>query len=139
MSSWAEGALIVVAALNLFGFCLLAFSLFAIYRQIRDVRNRIDRILDSAEGVVETVKEAAHTVAQRADAVSGEVASKAQRIAQLSEDVAERVAQRVDTTTFIVQEAISKPMVNLASVRAGVGKGLEVWQELSKAKGGNGK
>jgi len=139
MSSAAQWALVLMAGLNVVGFCVLAISLLAMYLQLRNLGVKITALINQAEGVLGTLKETAVSVSERAEKVSSEVASKAGHIAELSEQVAERVAQRVDTTSSIVQEAISGPMINLASVRAGVGKGMEVWQELQKAKGGNGK
>lgn len=139
MSPTAELALIIIAGFQVIGWVVLAIASFGIYKQLRGLSSKATTLMNQAEGVLGTVKETAVTVSERAEKVSGEVAGKAQHIAELSEQVAERVAQRVDTTSSIVQEAVSGPMINLASVRAGVGKGLEVWQELSKAKGGNGK
>ena len=139
MSFGAQLALIFMAGLTAVGFCVLAFSLLAMYRQLRGMSGKVTALIDQAEGVLGTLQETAVSVSERAEKVSSEVAGKAGHIAELSEQVAERVAQRVDTTSSIEQEAISGPMINLASIRAGVGKGIEVWQELQKAKGGNGK
>ena len=139
MSPAAEIALIIIAVLQVGGWAVLAIASFAIYKQLRGLCGKATTLMNQAEDLFGTVRETATVVSERAERISGEVAEKAQHIADLSEQVAERVLQRVDTSSSIVQEAISGPMINLASVRAGVGKGLEVWQALARAKGGNGK
>ena len=135
----AQAALVVIAVANLAGLVALIVLAFAIRREVRGLNDKARGMMQQAESVLKTVRDTAVTVGERADKVSGEVARRAEHIAQLSDQVAERVAQRVDTTSAIVQEAVASPVINLASVRAGFGKGLAVWQELSKAKGGNGK
>ncbi len=139
LSTGAQIALIVIMFANLAGLAVLAACAFGIYRQTRGLSQKASTLMAQAEGVLKTAQETAVTVGERAEKVTSDVANKAERVAYLSEQVAERVAQRVDTTSAIVQEAIANPVINLASVRTGIGKGLEVWQELSKAKGGNGK
>lgn len=139
LSFWAQISLIVIAAFAVLGLLILAVSAYLIYRQVRGLNEKARVLLSQAESALETVKETAVSIGERAEKVSGDVVTKAEHIADLSERVAERVAQRVDTTSAIVQEAISRPVINLASVRTGVHKGLEVWQELSKARGGNDK
>lgn len=132
-------AVIVIALFDVASVLVLAIFARAAYKQIRRLNEKADGLLEQAEGVLAKVKETAVAVGDRAEQVSSDVARKAERIVGLSERVAERVAQRVDTTSALVQEAISTPMINLASVRAGIGKSLEVWHGLSKARGGNGK
>lgn len=139
LATAAQIAQVSIAGCIFIGLIALLVIAFLIYRQLRTLNEKAHTILGEAETVLATVKETAVTVGNRAEKVSGDVAQKAERIAQLSEQVAERVALRVDTTSAIVQDAISSPAINLASVRAGVGKGLAVWQELSKTRGGNGK
>ena len=132
-------AVIAIALVDVASVVVLAIFARSAYKQIRSLSERADSLTKLAESVLAKVRDTATHVGDRAEKVSSEIAGKAEHIADLSERVVERVAQRVDTTSAIVQEAITHPVINLASARAGLGKSLEVWNELSKAKGGNGK
>ncbi|MDH7569350.1 MAG: DUF948 domain-containing protein [Armatimonadota bacterium] len=137
MHTWAEIALVLIAIGSIANVLILAVLLVSVigaYRQLRGLAEKAQPLMKEAEEVLAAAKQTVATVGDRAEKVSGEVVAKAQHIADLSERVAERVAQRVDTTSAIVQEAVCSPAIHLASLRAGVGKGLEVWQELSKTK-----
>jgi len=78
-------------------------------------------------------------VTRRFDEVSRDLTQTMERILDLGEDLAERVAARVDTTTSVVEEAVARPLVTLASVRDGIHKGLEMWREYRSRAEGDGK
>lgn len=81
----------------------------------------------------------AATFTDRFDQVSADLTQKLHRIIGLGDRLASRIAARLDTTTSVMEEAVTRPMITLAGVRAGIGKGLDVWRELSKRAGGDGK
>ena len=78
-------------------------------------------------------------VTSRFDEVSRDLTQKMERILDLGEDLAERVVARVDTTTSVMEEAVARPLVTLASVRDGIQKGLDVWREYRSRAEGDGK
>lgn len=139
LETWAQVALIVIAATILVSFVVLTVFAISIYRQLRGLIEKVRPLMSQAEEVLNLVRGTVVTVGEHAEKATADVTQKAQRIAALSERLAERVAQRVDTTSAIVQEAVARPAIHLASLRTGIGKGLEVWQALSKPRGGNGK
>ncbi|NLC56747.1 MAG: apolipoprotein A1/A4/E family protein [Armatimonadetes bacterium] len=76
---------------------------------------------------------------ERFDRIADDLSRTVQHMLDLGDHLVERVAARVDTTTAVVEEAVTKPLVSLAGVRAGVSKGLEIWRDLSKRAQGDGK
>lgn len=139
MHWWAEVALLIIAAMNVLGLITLLLLALGVYKQIRSLNEKARSVFSQSENVLGTVKEVAVSVGEQAEKLSGEMTRKAEHIAGLSEQVAERIAQRVETTTTVMQEAVTTPAINLASLRAGISRSLTVWHDLAKSRGGNGK
>lgn len=75
---------------------------------------------------------------ERFDRISDDLSAKLQNLIDVGDRLVERIAARLDTTTAVVEEAVTKPLVTLAGVRAGISKGLDVWRDLSKRAQGDG-
>lgn len=95
----------------------------------RDFSTRAEQLTSDLSQRFEHVSD---ELTNRFDNVSSGLTESAQRLLTVSEQIAERVASRVDTATTVLEDAVTKPLISLASVRAGINKGLEVWREFGK-------
>ena len=125
-AGWITAISVLVIALA------LTVGLFAVAMLVRKYVRRLvtaaDPAIKQAEATIKTVGEIAETVRTRTDEIAGVV-----------EDTVDDVSRKVKSTTTLVEESVKPPLVSVASVLAGVSKGLHVWSELSKRKGGDGR
>lgn len=119
--------------------CMLVITFFTVLISVVTVlvllrlRSSVSTLTIKAQPLIsqatETVKTAngiAETVRLHTDHIMGK-----------AENTVEEVTRRVRTTTSMVHESISPPMVTVASLLTGVSRGLEVWGQVHK-RGGNG-
>ena len=118
-------------------------TLHTVQEVASDVSKRVETISERAEHLATDVTQRAERVAadvsqrvdnitvgttQRFDMLTQDFSSRADHMMGLSERLANRLVERVDTTTAVIEEAIARPMIGLASLRAGLTRGLEAWR-----------
>ncbi len=101
-------ALLTVALLG-----MIAFSL-------RSLQTKVDTALDQVAPVLSKTTETLDTV-QR---VTSNIGERADAILERSESATEDVARKVEATASVVQKSISTPLINFASLVAGITEGL---------------
>jgi hypothetical protein len=97
------------------------------------VRKQVDKLMRAADPAMRRAEETIRTVGGIADTVR----TRTDEITSTVEDTVEDVSRKVKSTTTALEEAVKPPLASVASVLAGISKGLEVWSDLSKRKGGN--
>jgi hypothetical protein len=108
---------------------VMTFGLVAAVITMKKLVNKLIAVADPAmkraEATINTVGGIAETVRFRTDEITHTV-----------EETVEDVSRKVRSTTTVIEDAVTPPLINVASVLAGVSRGLQVWSELSK-RGGN--
>ncbi|MDO8588872.1 MAG: hypothetical protein Q7T82_17735 [Armatimonadota bacterium] len=122
VAGWITAISVLVIALALT--VGLAAAAVVIKRSVSRVLEAANPAMKRAEATISTVGGIAETVRTRTDEIS-----------QTVEETVDDVSRKVKTTTSVIEDAVRPPLIGMASMLAGVSKGLQVWTELSK-KGG---
>lgn len=117
--------LVITVAILGTAIALLIVALAA-KKSINKLTSRAQPLISQATETVKTANSIANTVKARTEGIIGK-----------AEDTVDDVSRRIKTTTNIIQESISPPMINIASLVTGVSRGLEVLGQ-SRRRGGNG-
>ena len=96
------------------------------------IRKTIGRLLEAADPAIRRAEAALTTVGGIAETVR----VRTDEISQAVEETVEDVSHKVKKTTSVIEDAVTPPLIGVASMLAGVSRGLQVWNELSK-RGGN--
>ena len=97
------------------------------------IKRYLDKFLTAAEPAIKRTEETMKTVSEIAETVR----ARTDRITGVVEDTMEDVSQKVKTTSTAIHETIKPPLASVAAMLAGIWKGLQVWNELSRRKGGD--
>ncbi|MDO8684620.1 MAG: hypothetical protein Q7N50_14230 [Armatimonadota bacterium] len=108
---------------------------FGITAAVLMIRGYVNRLLNA----VDPAMKRAEAALEKVNGIAETVRTRTEEIAHTVEDTVEDVSGKVKSTTSMLEDAVRPPLVNVASVLAGVSKGLQVWSELSKEKGGDGR
>jgi hypothetical protein len=95
------------------------------------IRKSINRLIEAANPAIKKAEATLTAVEDIADSVR----SRTYEIGQTVEDTVDDVSRKVKSTTSVLEDSVRPPLVNMASVLAGLSKGLQVWSE--RKKGGN--
>jgi Ca2+/H+ antiporter len=109
MSTSASWAVVIIAVINMLFIGVVTFALWFVKQKVDQLTTLATPVLEKATGVV-----------QKADEIAGTVETKVGSILNSTEDLVENVAQKVKTTTSTVEETIAPPMIQAASLAAGV-------------------
>ena len=106
----------------------IALTLFALRlrKSVTTMTNRVQPLIAQATETVKIVNGVAQSVKDHAEAIMDK-----------AEKTVDNVAQKIKTTTSIIQESISPPIITIASFMTGVSRGLEVLSQVRK-RGGDG-
>jgi uncharacterized protein YoxC len=96
------------------------------------LRKSINRLLKAADPAIKRAEAAINTVGGIAETVR----SRTDEITHTVEDTVDDVSRKVKSTTTVIEDAVRPPLISVASMLAGLARGLEVWSEL-KRKGGD--
>ncbi|MBI2843841.1 MAG: hypothetical protein HYX78_10615 [Armatimonadetes bacterium] len=118
--------MIVIALAIVVTAAALTVLALRIRKSVVTITNRTQPLISQATDTVKVANDAVNTVKARTD-----------EIMTTAEDTVQDVSRRVKTMSNIVQESISPPIINVASVVTGVSKGLEVLAQMRR-RGGNG-
>jgi uncharacterized protein YoxC len=95
------------------------------------IRKSINKLIEQANPAIKRVETTLTAVGDIAESVR----ARTDEIGHTVEDTLEDVSRKVRSTTSVLEESVRPPLVSMASVLAGLSKGLEVWSE--RKKGGN--
>jgi predicted PurR-regulated permease PerM len=125
--------LIVITLILAIGTLLCVGILAAIAIGITKLNQKIEKITDMAEPVVNKASDTLDTV-QR---VTTNVGEKADVILTRGVELTDKVSGNVEKTATVVQQTVTTPLIKLSSVIAGVSKSLSVYAGNSRANGHN--
>lgn len=114
-------------------FCLVFFViLFAIITIVAlggmaIALTKLQKTVENLTGKVEPVIAKASTTLDTVQRVTVNVGEKADTILTRGETLTENVSQKVETTANIVETTVTKPLINISSLIAGVSKGVSVY------------
>lgn len=120
LSTWASISLIIfVAIFSLIAvgaLVALAFAMNKLQQQVEKLTTKVEPIIVKASTTLDTVQR-----------VTVSVGDKADTILTRGEALTENVSHKVETTATVVENAVTKPLINLSSLLAGVSKGVSVY------------
>lgn len=96
------------------------------------IRNSVARLLKAADPAIKRAEATLDTVG----GIANTVKTRTDEISHTVEDTLDDVSHKVKKTTSVIEDAVTPPLIDVASMLAGMSRGLQVWKELSK-KGGN--
>jgi phage-related protein len=157
LSPAAQIALVVIAVLNvLFVGGLVAFIIIGVKEfqklraqaqpiidRITPIMDRVPPIMDEAKPIVasvnplinDNVKPILGNVQEITHKVSGiitDLGQHAHEIAETGEHTVKEITHRVEATGQVVAENVSKPVINVASFAAGLGRAFSVLKNYQK-------
>jgi uncharacterized protein YoxC len=113
-------ALIAVAALGVIAFALRMLNI------------QIDRAFDKADPIILKINDFLITL-QR---VTSNVGEKADEVLVKGEAIVEDIADKVEDTATVVQKTVTKPLINLSSIIAGITKGFATFSGSKNSNNG---
>lgn len=120
LTTWASLSLIIfVAIFSLIAVGALvgvAFALNKLQQQVGNLTAKAEPVIAKASATLDTVQR-----------VTVSVGDKADTILTRGEALTENVSHKVETTATVVENAVTKPLINLSSLIAGVSKGVSVY------------
>lgn len=93
-------------------------------KSLATITNKTQPLISQVEETVKTANGIAHTVKVRAEGIMDK-----------AETTVDSVSKKVRTTSNIVQQTISPPIISVASLITGISKGLEFFREYQSRKG----
>jgi uncharacterized protein YoxC len=95
------------------------------------IRKSVNKAIEAANPAI---KRAEATLA-RVEGIAESVRARTDEIGQTVENTVEDVSRKVISTTSVIEDSVRPPLVSVASVLAGLSKGLQVWSDSKR--GGN--
>lgn len=144
LSGWAQWSLVIIALFNVLFVGVLAFAAFMLYKQFSKLRaqvqpiiDRVNPILEEARPIVanvnpllnENVKPILGNVQEVTHKVSGivtDLGTHVHEIAETGEQTVKDITHRVESTSHVVTDNVSKPVIGAASFIAGFSRALSV-------------
>ena len=83
----------------------------------------VDLLTRSGKSVIGRAEKTAESVSQTVQTLS----EHTRRISQVAEETTERMAAKVDAASELVQEAVTRPVIALSALVAGIRRGVEVF------------
>ena len=108
---------------------MVIFSLIAVGALvgIAVALNKLQQQVDKLTTKVEPVIAKASTTLDTVQRVTVSVGEKADTILTRGEALTDNVSQKIETTATVVENTVTKPLINLSSLIAGVSKGVSVY------------
>jgi uncharacterized protein YoxC len=88
---------------------------------------RLDEITRKLNETVDHVSERARSVADKAETTAETAREAVEHVASQARAVAEDLSSKTRSTASLFRDTISSPLISLASLWAGIKKGLEIW------------
>jgi uncharacterized protein YoxC len=125
MSDGAVWALAVVVFLNSLFMVGIAAALFLLDRKLAELTDLAHPLIDQA-----------NTALNKVETMTTEVSERVNLILDQTGRLVEDVSRKVETTTSIAEETIAQPLINAASVMAGLSRGWDTYKtQMAKEKG----
>lgn len=125
LSPLTNVAILVMAAGQLALVVVIAVMAYRVKTIVSDtVKQTLDATLPRVQPVIDNVSRVTGQVSE----IVQTVAPKVEKMAQESEDAVHSVSSQVKATSHLVTENVSKPIVNIAALLAGVQRGVSVWK-----------
>lgn len=94
----------------------LAIVLTKLQQQVTKLTDKIEPVIVKVSATLDSVQR-----------VTANVGEKADTILTRGEALTETLSQKVESTAGVVQETVTKPLINLSSLFAGLSKGFSAW------------
>jgi uncharacterized protein YoxC len=125
LSPFTNVAIFIMAIGQLALVGAVVFLAFRVKTIVSDtVKQTLDATLPRVQPVIDNVSRLTEQVSDIVETVAPQV----EKIAQESEDAVHSVSSQVKATSHLVTENVSKPIVNIAAILAGVQRGMSVWR-----------
>lgn len=119
-ASFALVFFVVLFALTTVGlFAVLAIAVTKMQQQVTKLTNKLEPVIAKVSTTLDTVQR-----------ITTNVGEKANVILTRGETLTENLSHKVETTSDVVQETVTKPLINLSSLLAGISRGFSVWGSL---------
>jgi uncharacterized protein YoxC len=157
LSGWTQGALVVIAIVNVLLLAGLVGAVFAILGAVKKVQAQIQPVLDRTKPIMDrvpvlmdevkpviagvnplidqSVKPILGNVQEITHKVSGivtDLGEHVHEIAETGEQTVKHITRRVESTGQVVTDTVSKPVISAASVIAGIGRAFSVLKNYQK-------
>jgi hypothetical protein len=119
---WTLIALAVVVGINTLFLAGLAAALFLVQRR-----------LDEALGKAEPLLAKAAVVLQKIEETTAALQPRLERVLEKTVSTADQVADRVDRTSARAEEAVTEPLIGVASLLTGINRGLQTYVDAAAA------
>jgi len=138
MPTAALVALIVIGAVNVLVLVALTVAIFAIKGQVEKVmavaRPTIGKVEQVADDVKAVTKETG-AIVTRVEELVDRVGSRVEAIADTGEKTVKDLSHRVQVTSQVVQETVTSPVIGVAGLLAGIGRGISVLRSYGDVQG----
>lgn len=123
MDTAAIIVLIVIGALLAAELVALTALLIVVQDLVRNIRERMDPLLEKAEALADTLNGMAQTVQSRTE-----------HIAETTANASAAVADRVKRTSSVLQRMLLCPLISSAAAAQGVGSAVTAWRSLKRLR-----
>jgi len=157
LSGWTQGALVVIALVNVLLLAGLIGAVFFVLAAIKKIQAQIQPVIDRTQPIMdrvpvlmdeakpiiagvnplinENVKPILGNVQEITHKVSGmvtDLGAHVHEIAETGEQTVKHLTQRVESTGQVVTENVAKPVISAASVFAGISRAFSVLKNYQK-------
>lgn len=132
--STAATVSLLIATIFVLIFGLITVALLgAIALGLKELNKRLDKAIDAAQPVLNKSTDVLDTV-QR---ITMNVGEKADAILSQGETLSEKLASQAERTASVVEQAVTSPLINLASLFAGVTRGVHAFTKNTTGNKGH--
>jgi len=117
MSQGAVWALAVIVLINSVFIAGIAVALFVLNQKLEQLTELAHPLIDKANAVLEKV-----------ETMTAQAGEKVNVVLDQTGQLVENVTQKVETTTSIAEETIAQPLIEAASLMAGLSRGWDAYK-----------
>jgi len=128
MSQGAVWALAVIVLINSVFIAGIAVALFVLNQKLEKLTELAHPLIDKANAVLEKV-----------ETITAQAGEKVNVVLDQTGQLVENVTQKVETTTSIAEETIAQPLIEAASLMAGLSRGWDAYRAQRAEEKGDSK
>jgi len=128
MSQGAVWALAVIVLINSVFIAGIAVAMFLLNQKLGQLTELAHPLIDKANAVLEKV-----------ETVTAQVGEKVNMVMDQTGQLVENVTQKVETTTSLAEETIAQPLIEAASLMAGLSRGWGAYKAQRAEEKGDSK
>jgi len=117
MSQGAVWALAVIVLINSVFIAGIAVVLFMLNQKLEQLTEAAHPLIDKANAVLEKV-----------ETITAQAGEKVNVVLDQTGQFVEKVTQKVETTTSLAEETIAQPLIEAASLMAGLSRGWDAYK-----------